>query len=213
MLILSRSLHRPGFPLLCCLLLAACGTTEHPRSSRGSSRVQAHWTRPGITGSLPAASSGEVSGADEQGAPQQTMLPVGIGLTTGPTSTLLGATLDLPLDEKLTVGPSVQYGFDSDVDILTAGAQLRYFLPIEGTESGSFAVLPYLTGGAGITSIDKERRSGDSGLYLDAGVGVRYLTGASYRIGSEARLYVMPDEVAGEHTFFSFELLQVVISF
>jgi len=48
---------------------------------------------------------------------------------------------------------------------------------------------------------------------INGGAGLRFLTGERYRIGSEARLNLMPDKVSGERTFLSFELLQVVISF
>jgi hypothetical protein len=42
---------------------------------------------------------------------------------------------------------------------------------------------------------------------------MRYLTGDQYRLGSEVRLNYLPDDLGGENTFFSFEVLQLVLSF
>jgi hypothetical protein len=64
-----------------------------------------------------------------------------------------------------------------------------------------------------VASLDKDGRSGDEGILLNGGVGVRYLTGEHYRIGSEARFNYLPDDLGGENSYMSFELLQVIISF
>ena len=165
-----------------------------------------------MTGNFLTTASDDAGVATDGAAPTETSLPVGVGFTTGPSTFLVGGTLDFPLDEKLTFGPSVQWGIDEDVDIATVCGQLKYYLPMTEGDEQSF-LLPYVTGGVGVASLDKKGSSRDSGLLLNAGAGVRYLTGENYRIGSEARLNILPDKLADERVFLSFELLQVVITF
>ena len=148
----------------------------------------------------------------ESGAPDNVTLPFGFGFTAGPSSTMVGATLDFPIDRNITFGPLLQYGFDDKVSLISLSGQLKYFVPIGG-DSGKPAIMPYLTIGAGLASIDKRGRSGDSGAEINGGVGVRYLTGDHYRVGSEARYHYLPEDVAGESGFWTFELLQIVFSF
>lgn len=186
--------HSTYFLLFACL--GACTSTTLPPG--------AALARPTLTGSLPAASNDE--------APDDTSLPLGVGLTTGPSTILIGATLDFPVDKKITFGPSLHYGIDDNVDLMALTGQFKYFLPVVG-DKDSFSVLPYITAGIGVASIDKEGRAGDSGLVIDAGAGVRYLTGDHYRIGSEARLNYLPDDLGGENLYVSLEILQIVISF
>jgi hypothetical protein len=192
----------PSIPQLLLLLsLGAC-------ASPGGHHADAARARPTLTGALPSASAEPDDGL----APEGKVLPAGVGFTTGPTATLVGATLDFPLDKNLTFGPSLQYGFDDDVDILALTGQLKYFL---GTDSaqGQPSLLPYVTGGIGFAKLDKDNRSADSGVLLNVGAGVRYLTGEQYRLGSEARLNYLPDDLGGENSYFSFEVLQLVLSF
>ena len=184
--------------LLLLASLGACATyTVEPSSG---------WVAPTYSGSLPTQPE------EEEGAPKDTSLPVGLGITTGPSSFLLGATLDFPIDKKITFGPSLQYGFDDDITIMSVTGQLKYFLSPTG-DKDSFSILPYVTAGVGVASIDKEGRSSDSGVIFDIGGGLRYLTGDHYRLGSEVRLNILPDDLGGEGTYLSWELLQIVISF
>ncbi len=190
--------------LVSLFLFGACATT--------STRPDAAWSRPSFSGNLLSAASADAA-ADKGGAPDETTLPIGVGLTAGPSTFLVGGTLDFAIDKNLTFGPSLQYGIDDNVNLIAVSGQLKYFLPSDEAESGSFSLLPYITGGVGLATIDKEGRSSDSGMALNVGAGVRYFTGEHYRIGSEGRLYLMPDKVADERAFLSFELLQIVISF
>jgi len=162
-------------------------------------------SRPTFVGTMPSAAADE-----EPGAPKDTTLPIGFGLTTGPSTLLIGGTLDFPVDKMITFGPSLQYGIDDNVTLISASAQLKYFLPTIGEEK---TFLPFVTGGVGMTMIDKEGRSSDSGAAINIGGGVRYLTGKHYLIGSEGRFYFLPDELGGERSFFSFEVLQIIVSF
>ena len=194
---------RTTYSVLLLTCLCACAT----HGARPGS------ARPAITGFLPAAPAEVDAGsASEKGnAPNDTMLAAGFGLTTSPSSFMLASTLDFPLDSNVTAGPSLQYGLDDSVSLVTITGQLKYFLPL--TELWSLSIRPYVTGGIGVTTIDKENRGSDSGLLVNIGAGMRYLTGEHYRIGSEVRLNIMPDDVAGEPTFMSFELLQITFEF
>lgn len=167
--------------------------------------------RPTFTGSLPMTPADQDKNA---AAPEKTTLPVGVGLTTGPKSFLIGATLDFPIDKQITIGPSLEHGFDNNMSLNALTGQLKYFLPASGDGSeGGMSLLPYLTVGVGMATIDKEGQSSDSGLLINGGAGVRFLTGEHYRIGSEARVNFLPSKLDGERGYLSFELLQIVISF
>ena len=185
-------------------LLVSLGACAAP----GSHLADTALARPTLSGALPTAAAEPAEGH----APEGQMLPAGVGFTTGPVSTLVAATFDIPLDQDLTFGPSLQYGFDDETDIVALTGQLKYFLGAVGAD-GNPSLLPYATGGIGFARIDKDNRSADSGLLLNVGAGVRYLTGEHYRLGSEVRLNYLPDDLGGENTFFSFEVLQVVLAF
>lgn len=180
--------------------LTSCYTTN---VSPDSNWTKTTFTGPGIA--QPAA--------DNEGAPDSATLPIGVGLTLGPKTMLVGATLDFPLDKQVTFGPSLQYGFDSDATVATLTGQLKYFLPVIGEDKKSFSMLPYLTVGVGVAQIDKDNIQSETSMVLNGGLGVRYLTGEHYRIGSEARLNLMTEEINDERAFMSLELLQVIISF
>lgn len=191
-------MHKTYCLLVLAFLGACASTAAAPKSKRNG---------PTFTGMLPSTPIDP----EKDGVPTETTLPVGVGLTTGPSSLLLGATLDFAIDKKLTFGPSLQVGIDSNVRLTTLTGQFKYFLPIN--EGDSFTFLPYLTGGVGAASIDKDGSSSDSGALFNIGAGLRYLTGDHYRVGSEARLNILPDKLAGESTFLSFSLLEIVINF
>jgi hypothetical protein len=196
--------------LLVCL--GACATTSYRAEPAPTVRTEptARPAPPSHSGMLamPPADRDK-----EPGAPDDLSLPTGAGLTFGPTTFLVGTTLDIPVDTKITFGPSLQYGIDEHVDLLMLTGQLKYFLPVVRKDESTFSMLPYVTGGLGFVRIDKEGTSSDSGLGINAGVGVRFLSGKHYRIGSEARLILLPDEISGEELLLSLELLQIVITF
>jgi hypothetical protein len=144
-----------------------------------------------------------------------TTLPVGIGFTSGPSSFLMGAALDLPLDQDLTIGPALQYGISDSRDILNAFGQVKYWLPglDLGDDGGRPELAPYIQGGAGVVFLDPENSSSDTELLLNVGAGVRYLTGEKYRIGSTALFNFVPGEVVDEKFFFSWQVIEVVFDF
>ncbi|MBX3461702.1 MAG: outer membrane beta-barrel protein [Planctomycetes bacterium] len=191
--------------LLVLGVLGACASTG--TSTPGVARSTLIGS-PTLSGSLPPAPAA----LEQDGAPKDTTLPFGVGFTTGPSTFLLSTTLDFPLDKRITVGPSLQYGFDDSVKLTAVTAQLKYYFDAIG-ERDSFSFLPYATAGFGFANIDKEGRGADSGALVNIGAGVRYLTGDHYRIGSEARINYLPDDLGGENSYLSFDVLQVVISF
>ncbi len=187
----------------CILLLACLGACS--TYSSGSA-----WRNATFSGTLPTMAVEPEEGR----APEETTLPISAGLTAGPSSFLLGASLDFALDKNLTFGPSLQYGFGDDVTLGSLTGQIKYF-PEFGAEKSKKdqTFLPYITGGVGIATLDKEGRSGDSGAVLNIGAGARLLTGDHYRLGSEARWNLLTDELGGERSYISWEVLQVIISF
>jgi hypothetical protein len=187
---------------LCFLGIAACTSISEPSKSA--------WSQATFTGTLPQP---DTEGDDKGGAPDTTTLPLGVGFTTGPTSLLLGASLDFPVDKMITFGPALQYGSDNNVTLTTVTGQLKYFLPMDSGGAKQAKFLPYMTAGIGVASVDKDGRSGDQGAVLNIGAGLRMLTGEHYKIGTEGRLNYMPDDLGGENAFFSFELVQLIITF
>lgn len=185
------------------LLLACLGACSSTYSG-------SPWTNATFTGTMPTMAVEPEEGR----APDETTLPISAGLTAGPSAFLVGATLDFALDKNLTFGPSLQYAFDDDVTLGSLTGQIKYF-PEFGEEKSKKdrPFLPYITGGVGFATLDKEGRSGDSGAVLNIGAGARLLTGEHYRLGSEARWNLLTDELGGERSYVSWEVLQVVISF
>jgi hypothetical protein len=190
-----------------CVLLLCLGACAAP-ASRSDWIVR----EPSLTSSLPVAPAPavEVATRDDDLAPKDTTLPIGIGMTFGPSAPMLGATLDFPLDKQITFGPSLQYAFEDDLSLLSVTGQLKYYFQLE---EGRPKLQPYGTFGAGLASIDKDGISGDEGLVVNVGGGLRLLTGDHYSLGSELRWNWLPDDLGREDSYFSWEIVHVVISF
>lgn len=198
-------------PLLAILPLAACATAPHPDD-----------LRPSLTTSLPMSASPDATSTSvesrlmRQDAPEAegSTLPIGVGFTIDPGTVMIAAAYDVPVDANLSAGPAMQFGFDDDVTIFAPYLKLKYKLPgVMEDESGRPTFKPYVTVGVGAAIIDKSGRSSDSGLLVNGGAGVRFLTGESYRLGSEALINWMPGRTAGERAYFSWELLQLSLQF
>lgn len=197
---------------LLLLTLGACASTSAKPARFDKS--------PSLSGTLPTLYTPDVTpdaaadvAAEKGDAPTSTTLPVGVGFTTSPASFLIAAGLDFPLDTKLTLGPSIEHSWDTNTKITSATAQLKLFLPTTGEGTSPFQLLPYLCFGAGFADVDKAGREGEAGFVVTGGAGVRFLTGEHYRIGSEARINLLPDKLDGESAYLSYQLLQVVIPF
>jgi len=191
---------RTIIPALLLGLVACTTSTPGARSER---------LAPSFTGMLPVAPASD----NDRNAPADTTMPLGAGFTIGPSTAMLAAGLDFPIDNNLTFGPSFQYGFDDDTSLVSLTGQLKYFLPSGSKESGWSWLRPYLTAGVGLAYLDRDGRGSDTGMVWNGGAGLRYLTGEHYRVGSEVRFNVLPDKLAGERGYVSVELLQVIVTF
>lgn len=190
-----------------CVLLACLGACS-------STAPRSEWvvSKPALTTSLPpaAAPAADSVAFEDDLAPKDTTLPVGIGLTFGPSAPMLAAALDFPLDKQITFGPSLQYAFENDLTLLSVTGQLKYYFKMDDDRP---KLQPYGVFGAGLASVDKDGISGDEGLLINVGAGLRLLTGDHYSLGSELRFNWLPDDLGNEESFFSWELVHVVISF
>ena len=65
--------------------------------------------------------------AQEPAAEGSRALPIGLGFTSSPSTVLLGASADFPVDEHLTAGPALQLGLDDDRLLFAPHAQMRYW--------------------------------------------------------------------------------------
>lgn len=192
-------------------LLAACATGPG-RPSSGAPAARPTMTVPLI----PAATSETSLSRQDDGVDVPTVLPVGLGITAGPSTVLVGAALDFPMDDNLTFGPAVQYGTDDDVDIFTAFAQAKYWLPgalPQDDGDGRMILRPYIQVGAGFGYLNPKNRSSDQGLILNGGAGFRLLTGKSYRVGTEALVHWAPSKIADEDLWLSWEIVQINFEF
>jgi hypothetical protein len=188
------------------LLLAVCSVIPLASCATGT----AH--RPSLTPSQPAVLPSATVEDGEEGSSSQ--LALGVGFTADPQATVIGATYEVPIDANLTVGPAIQFGFDEDVTIFAPYLKVKYELPgAMRNDDDVPTLLPFLVGGVGAVYIDKDGRSGDTGFLLNGGAGLRFLTGDKYRLGTEALVNWMPNRVAGERAYFSWEVLQIVFDF
>ena len=143
-----------------------------------------------------------------------TRMPIGFGMVFSPEMALLGGALDFEVDADLTAGPAVQVGIGSDDSLIAPFFQAKYRLPIEADADSALSKLtPFVQAGAGFAYLDKDGRSSDFGVLLNAGAGVRFNTGKSTRLGSTALFNFLPGEVAGDHFYMTWEIVQVAFDF
>ena len=191
---------------LASLAFVACATST-PRAPHAVPAAQ-------IESALPAPAPAAVLAqpaaprAQQSAAPKEAMLTAGIGVSDSPVSTLFSASYDVPIDERITLGPSVHYGYDDDVDLFGAEAKGRYFLaPFTDT------VQAFVSAGGGVGMVDKRNRSEDWGLLFSGGGGLRVKTSTHGMLSSEVNFYWMPEDLAGEHHYFGWQIVQFVIAF
>lgn len=170
--------------------------------------------RTGVTG-LPGGGWSErtteesLLAADDKRNRPDPALPIGVGATSSPGMFLIGGAADFLVDDEVTAGPALQFGTDDGETLLSAFGQAKYWLPV-GDDS---KLQPYLQAGLGFTYLDLPRRGGDSGLMAAIGAGVRLRTGDNASFGTQLLLHYLPNEIAGEDTYFSWEIVQFVLSF
>jgi hypothetical protein len=186
--------------LLACAFVAACSSAPAP--------VRAESTQ--LEAAMPATSATPVStpAPQQRNAPEQAMLTAGMGVTNSPVSTLFTASYDIPIDDNITVGPAIHYGYDDDQDLLGAEAKARYFLsPFSAT------VQAYASAGAGLAMVDRPRRDADYGTVISGGAGLRVKTSTHGMLSSEVNWYYLPEDLAGEESYFGWQIVQFVMAF
>ena len=75
---------------------------------------------------------------------------------------------------------------------------------------------PFLQAGLGLAYIDKQRPGPDRdgvGLLMDMGFGADYFVSDEVAFGTSFLFDVLPDAVAGEHFFFSWQVLTASFHF
>ena len=146
----------------------------------------------------------------------KTAVPIGIGFTDDPDTMLLAGAVDFPMGENWTIGPALQLGVDDDFTLIAPICQVKRFFPITSGDEGMRRLLPYVQGGAGLAYFNVDNGPGDNddlGLLLQVGGGLRYRMTDDLSLGTQMDLNFLPGEVLDERYYFSWEVLQFVLSF
>ena len=143
------------------------------------------------------------------------MIP-GAGVTSGPDTFLVTTQFDYYLGESLAIGPGIQVGVADDFFLVAPTFNCKWLFHL--AQQGDLArVRPFMQGGVGFLYAEEEVRNrpddDDVGVMLSGGVGVEFAARDNLRFGSTLTLQLMPSEVAGEHAFMSWQVLQVGFRF
>lgn len=174
----------------------------------------------------PSDATAELASAVAAPVPQDETEPMGtppasatfgLGFTADPTTFLLGGSYDVPLNNSgLAVGPQAQLGVSDHRTLIapTLSVLKEFDLPSSG-EVGRH-LRPFVRGGLGFAYMHKDHRTGDNddlGFLINFGGGVRYWLNENVSLGSEMLLNFLPDEVLGEHFYFSWQVAQLEFTF
>lgn len=144
----------------------------------------------------------------EANGPKTAQLTTGIGITDSPVSTLFGADYDVPVHPSITLGPSFQWGYAEDVEMFGAEAKGKFFLaPFNDTFQA------FVSAGGGFGMVDKARVDEDWGLQFSVGAGLRVKTSNHGTLSSEVNLYVLPEDLVGEDTYYGWQIVQLSFVF
>jgi hypothetical protein len=138
----------------------------------------------------------------------------GIGFTSDPETFLLGFELPFQVAPGVEVGPLLQLGFADNHTIVAPTLNARYVfdLPAWGVweqRPTLRRIHPMVFGGLGFAYIDQDGSSGDrdgTGFLFDLGFGAEYELTPVVSVGSRMTFNVLPDSVAGENFFFSWQV-------
>jgi len=200
----SNLLRSPRPSWLLVSLLPACAAAPSNDAS-GPARIES---------SFPAVAEraepviAAASPAQEAHAPRQPELTAGIGITDSPVSTLFGASYDIPVHSSITLGPSVHWGYGEDVELFGADAKGKFFFAPFSETFQAFA-----SAGGGFGMVDKTRADEDWGLLFSVGGGLRFKTSTHGLLSSEVNLYVLPEDLAGEDTYYGWQIVQFSFAF
>lgn len=190
--------------LLALLPACAAAPTRNPVAPASiEAELSAANARPAASGTAPNAMRRQ-----ESHAPKDAQLTAGIGITDSPVSTLFGASYDIPVQSSITLGPSVHWGYGEDVELFGAEAKGKFFL---APFSESFQA--FVSAGGGFGMVDKTRRDEDWGLLFSVGGGLRFKTSTHGMLSSEVNLYMLPEDLAGEDTYYGWQIVQFAFAF
>jgi hypothetical protein len=146
---------------------------------------------------------------------REILVPIGIGLTADPDTLLFSGAVDFPIATCWTVGPSLQLGLADNRTLVAPTLQVKHHLPLGRLDQRLSRLEVFVLAGIGLAYLERERprRSDDDdlGLLLDLGTGIRYRLGSRVSVGSQVVVHAMPGEVLGERSYFSWDVLQVVL--
>ncbi len=141
-------------------------------------------------------------------------LEVGGGFTLGPDTLLSTFEIDHFLTDSIAIGPLMQLGVSDDDFLFAPSLQIKAISQFPDAELERLQ--PFVGGGVGFAYIDKDGRNGgddDVGFLFNFGFGVDYFVTDRLSIGSHALFNVLPWEVVGENSFFSWQVLTFAIHF
>jgi hypothetical protein len=141
---------------------------------------------------------------------------VGIGFTSGPSTTLFGAAVDFPCAPDWSIGPSLELGVDDDRTLAALLFQAKRYFPITSDKDEVRRLLPYVHGGVGGAFLEEDRGPGsvdDTELLLAFGGGVRYRVTERVTLGSQLTFNFLPGELLDERSYTSWQIVQFVFTF
>jgi hypothetical protein len=115
---------------------------------------------------------------------------------------------------RLSLGPTVQFGLDDDVAVISPTAFARLWFELPGQGEALRRVRPFIQAGAAFayTEIDLPDLPGvdidnnDIGLLTNAGFGADFRLSDSFSVGTKLLFNMMPGEILGESFYFSWEV-------
>jgi len=193
---------------LCVATLCACtSTTSSPYQFEDS--IREALPRPPQEAQPPQDTA-------KPGDPKVTFVPVGIGFTSGPGTTMLGAAVDFPCAPDWTIGPSLELGVDDNRTLATLLFQAKRYFPITSGKDEVRRLLPYVHGGVGGAYLEEDTGPGsvdDTELVFAFGGGVRYQVSERVTLGSQLSFNFVPNELLDERSYTSWQVVQFVFTF
>lgn len=163
------------------------------------------------------AGAAQAAGRDRDATPWSAHL--GGGFTLSPDAGLLATGIEYELAPGLGLGPLLQLGLDDDVIIVAPTGGFRYRFDLSHSADPVVRRLePFVQAGLGFAYIDKDRRGRSdregSAFLLNGGLGLDVRVDPRLSLGSAILFNGMPaDGAAGEHFFFSWQLLTARVHF
>ena len=132
----------------------------------------------------------------------------GIGFIDDPSAFLLNFEAPYAFDRRVSVGPMIQVGLDSDNTIIAPTVNLTVTIPDLPGEAWD-RVKPYGLIGIGFAYIeDDNRRNDDSsaGFLINFGIGLEYELSDHLFVGSQMMFNFLPETTLGQNFFYSWQI-------